>query len=369
MTGVQQVLRNLISINSVNPAYAGGQPEAAIQEYVKGYFRDRGIEVFEQQVAPGRPNVVGRVPGRDPRRRLVFEAHCDTAGVQGMTIAPFEPLVSGGRMYGRGACDTKAGLAAMMCALAEVKRPPCEIWVVSAADEEHAYTGVLRLRDGLTAAAAVVSEPTSLRVVAATKGCLRWRIVTRGKAAHSSKPHLGVNAIHAMARVLLALESDAPRLDGLRHPLVGSATFSVGLIGGGTQVNVVPEHCWIEVDRRLVPGETHEGVLAEYRELLAKLPHRIEMERPSIRDWALDTPLDAPIVRLASRIVSEAGLDGEPAGVPYGSDASKLSQAGIPSIVLGPGSIDQAHCADEYVELEQVEQALLIYRRLMERFE
>jgi acetylornithine deacetylase len=172
-----------------------------------------------------------------------------------------------------------------------------------------------------------------------------------------------------MARVLLALQADSGRLDGLRHPLVGSATFSVGLIGGGTQVNVVPEHCWIEVDRRLIPGETHEAVFAGYQELLGKLPDRIEMERPSVRDWPLDTPLDVPIVRLASEIVREAGLNDEPAGVPYGSDASKLSQAGIPSIVLGPGSIDQAHCADEYVELDQVEQALLIYRRLMERFE
>ncbi len=359
MTPVLKTLSDLIRINSVNPAYERGVPEGGIQRYVLEFFRAHGIDAFEQEVYSERPNVIGRVPGRHPGRRLVFEAHCDTAGIAGMSIAPFEPVLREGRLYGRGACDTKAGLAAMMHALAEVKSPPCEIWVVSAMDEEHSFRGVLRLCEGLKADAAVVSEPTSLRAVVATKGVLRWRIVTHGKAAHSSKPHLGVNAIYGMARVLAALEAENERLAAVQHPLVGPGTLSVGLIGGGTQVNVVPERCWIEVDRRLIPGEQPERVFAEYRERFG-----VAFEPPSISDGPLDTPGDTPIARLACE-----ALGTPPEGVPYGSDASKLSRAGIPSIVLGPGSIDQAHTADEWVAVEEVERALSVYRTIMERFE
>lgn len=359
MTPVLNTLSDLIRINSVNPAYECGVPEAEIQRYVLEFFRSRGIDAFEQEVFPGRPNVVGRVPGRLPGRRLVFEAHCDTAGISGMSIPPFVPELRGDRLYGRGSCDTKAGLAAMMHALAEVKSPPCEIWVVSAMDEEHSFRGVLRLCEGLRADGAVVSEPTSMRAVVATKGVLRWRIVTHGKAAHSSKPHLGVNAIYGMACVLAELEQENERLAAVRHPLVGPGTLSVGLIGGGTQVNVVPERCWIEVDRRLIPGEDPDRAYAEYRDRLG-----VEFEPPSISDIPLDTAPGSAIARLACET-----LGTPPEGVPYGSDASKLSRAGIPSIVLGPGSIDQAHTADEWVAVDEVEQATHIYRRIMENFE
>jgi len=364
MTPLLATLSGLVRVNSVNPAYEHGVPEAEIQRYVLEFFRSHGIEAFSQEVYPQRPNVIGRVPGRIPGRRLVFEAHCDTAGIAGMTIPPFTPEIRGGRLYGRGACDTKAGLAAMLHALAEVKSPPCEIWVVSAMDEEHNYRGVLRLCEAFTADAAVVSEPTSLRAVVATKGVLRWRMATRGKAAHSSKPHLGVNAIYAMARLLLRLEEENERLAAAAHPLVGPGTLSVGMIGGGTQVNVVPDYCWIDVDRRLIPGEDPETVFADYRDRFG-----VECEPPSISDTPLDTPCSAPIARAAGEALSALGLDPRPAGVPYGSDASKFSRAGIPGIVLGPGSIDQAHTADEWVAIEEVELALAVYRRIMETFE
>ncbi len=359
MHAVIQTLSELVRINSVNPAYENGAPEAAIQEHVTGFFRAHGMETWAQEVFPGRPNVIGRVPGRLPGRRLVFEAHCDTASIAGMTIPPFDPEIRGGRMYGRGTCDTKAGLAAMLHALAEVKNPPCEIWVVSAMDEEHGFRGVLKLCEGLDAAGAVVAEPTSLRAVIATKGVLRWRMFTRGKAAHSSKPHLGVNAIYAMARVLEQVESENQRLAAVEHPLVGPGTISVGLIGGGTQVNVVPESCWIEVDRRLIPGEEPDAVFADYRSRFA-----VEFSAPTIRDAPLDTPANSAIARVAHEV-----LGTPPEGVPYGSDASKLSRAGVPSIVLGPGHIDQAHTAEEWVVIEEVEQAVEIYRRIMESFE
>lgn len=368
MKSILDTLSDMVRINSVNPAYESGVPELEMQRYVSNFMRSYGIDVVEQQVLPDRFNVIACLPGRNPGRRLIFEAHCDTAGITGMTIPPFEPEIRDGRLYGRGACDTKAGLAAMMHALAELKTtgitPPCEVWVVSAVGEEVDGCGAMRLCEGLTADAAVVSEPTDLHAVVATKGVLRWRISTRGVAAHSSKPHLGVNAIYRMARILEHLEAENARLAGKEHPLVGPATLSVGVIQGGTQINIVPEHCVIEIDRRLIPGEDPQTVFEQYAEEL-----NAECERPMLSEIPLDTPCDAPIALLASRTLTGMGLDGAPFGVPYGSDASKFMRSRIPSIVLGPGSIDQAHTADEWVEVRQVERALDVYLKIMEGFE
>jgi acetylornithine deacetylase len=295
-----------------------------------------------------------------------------------MVIPPFDPQIKNDRVYGRGACDTKAGLAAMMHAMSDLKKSgeqPCsEVWVVSAVDEEHTYRGVLKLREKLQATAAVVSEPTEVRMMISSKGCLRWRIIVQGKAAHSSKPDLGANAIEHMARLVCLLREHSAHLKRFKHPLVGSPTLSVGLIHGGTQVNVVPGSCWIEVDRRLVPGEEPEKVLSDYRELLmgfcATHPDiEVVMEPPALQDQPLETPADCALVSHTARVLQEIGLDPRPCGVPFGSDASKLSRAGIPSIILGPGSIEQAHTVDEFVEIEQVEKAFVAYQRLMRVFE
>lgn len=370
MSPVLQTLADLIRINSINPAYDNGRPEGDIAAWIADFFAMRGIETRWQEVMPGRPNLIAVLPGRAPGRRIVFEAHVDTASVNGMTIPPFEPRVDGGRMYGRGSCDTKAGLAAMMHALADLKgegvTPPAEVWVVAAADEEYSFQGVLKLREGLTAHAAVVAEPTSNRLVVAHKGVLRWKVRTHGVAAHSSKPHLGVNAISRMARVIDALDAGSAELQANRHPLVGPATINVGVIRGGVQVNFVPDSCEIEIDRRLIPGESPDEVLDHYRRVLGDLA---TMDPPMLVDGPLETSPTSPIARLGSDVLRELGLDPEPCGVPYGSDASKLSAHGVPSILLGPGSIDQAHAAVEWVDCEQVEQAVAFYRHVMARFE
>ncbi len=376
-SGLRKTLSDLVSVNSVNPAYAGGRPESEIQEYVKDFFISQGVEAFVQPVMPGRANVVARLKGRNGLPPIVFEAHCDTVGVEGMD-APFRPEIRDGRMYGRGTCDTKAGLAAMMWAVADLRKsgivPKSEVWVVSAVDEEHAYQGVLKLRENLRAAAAVVAEPTGMRLVVASKGCVRARIAVFGRAAHSSKPELGVNAITRMARVLGELEKESERLAGFRHRLVGSPTMSVGLIEGGTQVNTVPAACTIVFDRRLIPGEDPDVIVAGYREMLGKLQAgssnlKIEMEEPLVKDWPLDTPVSSSIVGCVSEVLRVSGLEAAPCGVPFGSDASKLAQVNIPSIILGPGSIDHAHTTDEHVELEQVEKAFEVYRKIMIEFE
>ncbi len=371
-------LADLIRVNSVNSAYEGGPGEGELALVVRRFFEQRGIEVWEQEVFPGRPNVIARLPGRDASRRVILEAHLDTVSIAGMSIPPFEPRLADGRIYGRGSCDTKSGLAAMMHAVAEVhergERPPCEVWLAAVVDEEFSYRGVVKLCEGLTGDAAIVAEPTGLRAVTATKGVLRWRLRVRGKAAHSSKPHLGVNAINHMARVLLEIEKDHQRLAAHPHPLLGPATCNTGVIHGGVQVNFVPDDCVIEIDRRLLPGERTEAVLAHYEDLLDGLRERhpefdaVQETPPLLTDEALETPVDSPPAQLASTILSEMGLDPAPCGVPFGSDASKLARAGIPSLVFGPGSIDQAHAAVEFVEMDQVVQACAFYRNFILRF-
>lgn len=375
---VTQTLADLVRINSVNSSYDGGPGEREIATWIRRFFETRGIEVWEQEVFPNRPNVIARLPGRDPSRRVILEAHVDTVSVKGMTIPPFEPRIEDGKMYGRGSSDTKAGLAAMMHALISVHesgaQPPCEVWLAAVVDEEFSYRGVVKLCEGLTAHAALVAEPTGLRAVIACKGVLRWRIVVRGKAAHSGKPHLGVNAISHMARVVLALEEDHQRLAARPHPLLGPATLNVGVIQGGVQVNFVPDTCAIEIDRRLLPGETVAGVLAHYQGMLDALRAQHPtldafMEPPMLTDEALETAADSAAAKLASDVLVGMGLDGTLCGVPFSCDASKLSRQGVPSLVFGPGSIDQAHAAVEFVDLAQVERAVEFYRNFILRFE
>ncbi len=377
MSPVLKTLADLVRINSINSSYEGGPGEAEAAAYVRHFFEERGMEVWEQEVFPGRNNVIARVPGRDSSRRIVFEAHMDTVSIKGMTIDPFDPVVRDGKLHGRGSVDDKAGLAAMMHAVADIhasgEAPPCEVWLAAVVDEEFSFRGVVKLCEGLKADAAVVAEPTEFKCVIASKGVLRWRIRTKGKAAHSSKPHLGINAITAMSRIVLALNEDHEHMQQTQHPLLGPGTCNVGVIHGGVQVNFVPDEAVIEIDRRLLPGEEVPEVLVHYQVLLDALMKRhpdvlAEMETPMLQDWPFQTDAQAPLVQLAQTLLGEMGRDNGVSGVPFGSDASKFSRMGIPTILFGPGSIDQAHAAVEYVECAEVEKALAFYKQIARRF-
>ncbi len=301
-----------------------------------------------------------------------------------MSIPPFEPEIRDGCMYGRGACDNKGGLAAMMHAVRGIhesgQEPACDVLLAMVVDEEHWHRGADALVEYLKGDSrplpegAVVAEPTRLRVARANKGVLRWRIETRGVAAHTSRPDLGVNAITGMAPVIHALEEDGKRLGDTVHPLVGAAASTISLIEGGAQANIVPERCRITIDRRLLPGEKADDVIAHCESVLEGVRAAnpgveaaiIEPIRPS--DEAMETPADSPVVMHCSRALEAMGLDGEPVGVPFGCDCTKLSRAGIPSVIFGPGSIEQAHGAVEFVEIDQVEKALDFYRRVILEF-
>jgi acetylornithine deacetylase len=371
-------LADLIAINSVNPNYPGGPGEAALSAYVGEFFRKNSIPFEVQPVFSDRSNIIARLGGGDGGRTLVLEAHMDTASEQGMSVDPFRPAREGNLMYGRGSCDTKGGLAAMMHALKLLKdlrlRPDASVILAATVDEEYSFRGVLKfLENGVAADGAIVAEPTELETVVASKGCLRWRLRARGRTAHSSKPHLGVNAICKMAHVIVALEERFSLSASRKHPLLGSPTLNVGVIQGGIQVNQVPEFCVIEVDRRVLPGETREEIQQQFADLLGELQQTdpaldIEMESPMLEDFPLETSDKARIVQVATEVCQLMHRPCRLVGVPFASDASKIARAGIPSIIWGPGNIDRAHARDEYVELDQVVLATELYARTILAF-
>ena len=363
----------MVQLPSVNPC--GREPagphegEARMAPFVHEWLANRGIDCWRQEVLPGRDNVVARVEGRE-EPPIVFEAHLDTVAAEGMTVPPFEGLIEDGRLYGRGACDVKGGLAAMMMALARVAQgepPPRTVVLVAAADEEYLHGGARRfLEDSGPVEAAVIGEPTRLRVIIAHKGALRVRVITHGVSAHSSNPEQGTNAVYRMARVVTALEDFAQSLSEREpHPLVGGPTLSVGTIRGGAAVNVVPERCEIMVDRRLIPGETPAQALDDIAEAIGGVLADGDEVMPTLEDWAVETEAVADIVALARRGVREVTGDDLVEGVAYCTDGCDFAERGVPLVVLGPGDIAQAHTADEWIELRQVELAADIYERIM----
>jgi acetylornithine deacetylase len=376
---ILMLLSDLVAIESVNPAYPGGtRGESAVAEYVAQYLRAIGIEPEFQNVLQQRANVLGRLRGNG-QGTLILEAHMDTVALDPMPDA-LTPKLRDGKLYGRGACDDKASLAAMLYALKLLREHAngqhADILLAAVVDEEVAYRGVLKLVEANpNAQAAIVGEPTNLIPVITTKGVLRCRIRTIGHAVHTAHMEQGNNAIYQMTRVINALRVNIePRLPARAIPRLGAPTFCVSTIRGGIQVNMVPDECVIEIDRRMVPGETHAQVLHEIDAVLDELraqepTFKIERLAPDLADFPLDTPRGTKIARTARAACEMIRGETEFGAVGYGSDASKLSElAHIPSIVLGPGDIAQAHTADEWVEISQVMQAAEIYAQLAADF-
>lgn len=379
MITVIDILKDLVAINSINPkCQTDGPGEAECARYVAHLMKEQGIDFQIQEVFPGRCNVVARLDGRDKSKRLVFEAHMDIVSITGMSIPPFQPTIEEGKLYGRGSCDTKGSLAGMIAALIATKNNKdraANIVMVASVDEEHAFSGISHFcKDCGPAQGAVVGEPTDLDIVIAHKSVVRWRTVIHGRAAHTSRPDLGINAISRAVKLISMIEHEwIPTVRAKTHPLLERGEMTVSLIGGGTQINFVPDTCWFEVDRRTLPGEDRESVLAEFQKYL----DRTKKEDPDFRysitmttpdDWAMETAPHERIVAVAQSACRSAKLSAQVLGAPYGTDASKLRRIGIPCIVLGPGSIAQAHTADEWVEVRQVEQAAQIYQKIMETF-
>ncbi len=368
---VARLLQDLIAIPSVNPCFSDGKGEKEIADFVAEYARKAGLEVHRQPVLEGRENVlVGIIGSKD--RTILLETHMDTVTAEGMTIEPFNPQIKDGKIFGRGACDAKASLAAMLQALVEIARrgsPGKTIWLAAVVDEENGFNGVQQLlSSGLKADYAIVGEPTSLNIVIAHKGTVRGTITTRGVSAHSSQPEKGSNAIMHMARVLTALERYDAELRMRLHPLVGSPTLTVTMIQGGRGANLVPDFCQVKVDRRTLPNEDPLAAWDDLKRFLQSQPElldlTLEVEEPELVNWGMELSEDSLAVRQVLAACQQVGLQPQIVGVRYTSDASFLMRNGIPALLFGPGNIEQAHTAEEWVEIEQVVIAQKVFETL-----
>ena len=361
MTRTEKLLAELIALPSVNPAFLPPRHphagEKRVADFLAAVAARAGLEVEFQKVLPGRSNLIARLPPKNKIRQTILLApHLDTIGADG---TKFIPQRKNGRLYGRGACDTKGSVAAMLsalCELANSKSRPLETQVVFAGliDEEHAQAGSRALaKSKFKADLAVVGEPTRLQVVTAHKGSLWMELETHGKAAHGATPQFGKNAIHEMARIVDLLETNyAAQLRKRKHPLLGAATVNVGKISGGAQPNIVPDRCKVMVDRRTLPGERDAGV---QREIAAFLRARKLSAKISSAKLAPAVPLETnhklPLVRQLLKCVGQS----QPLGVHLFCDAAVLSAGGIPSVAFGPGDVAQAHTADEWISLSELE--------------
>ncbi len=359
----ERLLGELIALPSVNPAFLpAGSPlagEQRVTEFLAAIAARGGLDVDLQPVSLGRANLLARLlpPGK-VEQRILLAPHLDT--VNGAP-AQFTPRRRGTRLYGRGACDTKGSVAAMISALLELarsgKRPQkTEIIFAGLVDEEHAQAGSRTLAArGMKADLAIVGEPTNLQLITAHKGTVWLRLITRGKSAHGARPELGSNAVHAMARIVDFFQTAyATDLRLRKHPLLGRATISVGSINGGTQANIVPDYCVMTADRRTLPGETESSVEREILSMLRKKKLKAQIERGKLAPCLpLETHPRLPLVAAFMRSIGQS----RPLGVDYFCDAAILAQGGTPSVVFGPGDIAQAHTSDEWINVKELEQA------------
>jgi len=372
---VVELARRLVAIDSVNPDLVrGGAGERAIARAVAEWLEAAGLEVETHEIAPGRWNVVAVARGTGGGRTLLLNAHMDTVGVAGME-APFEPRVEDGRLYGRGAYDMKASLAAIMLAGARARSLslPGDVVVTAVADEEVASIGSEAVAATVRADAAIVAEPTELRLAVAHRGFVWLELETTGRAAHGSRPDLGVDAIAKMGRVLVALE-DLDR--GLRaeptHPLLGSGSAHASLVEGGQELSSYPERCLVEAERRTIPGETPESVEAELRGVLARAGEGDPEFRGDVRVTFAREPFAVderdPFVELVRRHAEAAIGERPPAvGVPFWTDAALFAGAGIPTVLFGPRG-EGAHAVVEWVDLESVERCAETYLAVAAEF-
>jgi acetylornithine deacetylase/succinyl-diaminopimelate desuccinylase-like protein len=374
-SGIAAVLTELVQIPSVNPLQAGPKSgdggETAVAEWMATHAADVGGDVTLDDVVPGRPNVYARFDGTSDRL-VAIDIHLDTVGVEHMTDDPFDGRIDGGRLFGRGSVDTKASLAVVLTVLDEFRaageRPVPTLYLVGTISEEvGGLIGAQRFADWLTETGQtldqiVVAEPTLCAPVHGHKGGVGINVVVHGYAAHSSKPHLGLNAIDGAARIVIALEAEQARLDSTpATTAVGTGTVSVTTISGGLAQNIIPDRCDLFVGRRVAPGEDPDTVFAGLRDLItaAADPCPVEVSMAyGAGSAAFYQDPGSPLVRGLAEL---SGM--EPETATYGSNALMYPNSANEIVIFGPGSIDQAHQAVEWIDLSELDRAADIYRR------
>jgi acetylornithine deacetylase len=376
MSEVTKLLEQLVRIDSVNPDLVpGGAGETEIATFIQSWLEEKGFETHWLENTPGRPSVVGIARGTGGGKSLMLNGHIDTVTTAGMSIPALEPRVEQGRMYGRGSYDMKCGVAAMLIAAAQAKTLGLrgDLIVACVADEENASIGTSEVAGQFKADAAIVCEPTNLEMMVAHKGFVWANITTHGKAAHGSRPDLGVDAIAKMGAVLIELEKLAARLaQNPKHALLGTGSVHASLINGGEERSSYPATCSLEIERRTVPGETPEMVRAELQAIietcLSRDPNfRASLEIGLIRQAHECFEGEAIVQTLRHHAKALTGLEPRIAGAPYWTDCAILVEAGIPSFLYGPSG-DGAHAAIEWVDLTSLETCVRVYLETIKAF-
>jgi acetylornithine deacetylase len=361
---------DLVAIDSVNPSLvAGGAGEAEIARFVAGWLERAGLEVEVLEPAPGRPSVVGVARGSGGGRTLLLNAHLDTVGTAAMED-PFTPRVEAGRLHGRGALDMKGSLAAVMLAGREAagRRLRGDVVVAAVADEEAGSLGTEALVERYRADAAIVGEPTWLRLAVAHRGFVGVEITVAGRAAHGSRPERGIDAIVRMGRVLVGLEEHDRRLrSASAHPLLGTASVHASVIEGGQELSSYPARCTLLAERRTLPGET----AADFGRELAAILGRAGRDDPDFRAesrvlFARDAYELAPDDPFAELVRRHAGVP-EIVGAPFWADSALIAAAGTPTVLFGPGG-EGLHESEEWVELADLERCLAAYLAVADDF-
>ncbi|MGD9044348.1 MAG: ArgE/DapE family deacylase [Desulfobacterales bacterium] len=359
-----KLLQSLIQIDSVNPSLSRKGPgEAMIARYIGAYLNKLGIDVRFQEIKKNRVNVIGILKGTGGGPTLMLNGHTDTVSADNMETDPFGAEKKGGRIYGRGALDMKAGVASLMMAAQTIIEAGIQlkgdVILTLVADEEYASIGTETVVDEYSADAAIICEPTNLDIVIAHKGFAWIKIEIFGQAAHGSLPHRGIDAILKAGKVLMAIDHlGKTDLTRKTHPLLGSPSIHASLINGGTELSTYPNYCKIELERRNLPGEDRQAVTAEIQDLLQNIQRQDDQFKAASEVFffrpAFEISQDQPIVQTVSRSY-ESIFDKPPRfeGMWAWLDSAILAQAGIPSVIFGPSG-DGAHAAVEYVDVDSV---------------
>jgi acetylornithine deacetylase len=368
VSAVVELTSQLVAIESINPDLGvGGSGELELARFVAEWCERAGLETTLSELAPGRANVVAIARGSGGGRSLMLNAHTDTVGVAGMTD-PFVPRLEGGRLYGRGAGDMKASLAASMLVTAEAAQRGLagDVILTAVADEEVASAGTEAVAASVRADAAIVTEPTDMRVAVAHRGFVHLEIETIGRAAHGSRPDLGIDAIVKMGHVLVGVEQLDRRLRANpTHAYVGSGSVHASLVDGGQEYSSYPARCVVQAERRTIPGESVELAVGEIQEILDGAATFDPDFSGAVRALASREPFevdeDADVVTTLRRCAASVlGSEPEVVGASFWADSALLAAAGIPTVVFGPRG-EGLHSEVEWVDVASLEQCVEIY--------
>lgn len=378
-----QILSGLVKIPSVNPCDRplDSDPsfgEKRVAEHIAALLDDMDIPSSLQEYAPGRYSLFAALSGTENSRKLLFDVHLDTVGVEKMTVDPFGAVVRDGRLYGRGAADDKGPASALLLALHRLHEagdlPRSTIHLLFAGDEEYGTLGTRHLIDsGYRCDACIMMEPTDLDIVIAHNGAARWSIRTIGKAVHSSRAHEGVNAITRMGKLLTFIEETLnPELSLRGHPLCGLPNVNVGVITGGREHNTVPDTCEVVLLTRNSPAESSKSFMDLVNDRLhsfaAKNDIQMEISGDYLLTDGLNTSPEEPVVQTTIETLREHDYPGNLVGKPYGTDAFLMRGVNIPTIVFGPGSENDCHTPDESISLAEVDRASYVLADIMRKF-